>query len=262
MGNNNGLNGSGGNGHDKEEEPSNVTRFPTEHERREIEKMRAIANDAAEKARKGKSEPIFNLPPVTQIACLVLILVQLALTALDYIMPELRDAVFLTGAFIPARYTVMTELGWSAFTSPVTHMLLHGGWLHLGMNVAMMAAFGTGFERDFGGKKLLLVLLVTGLAGALAHFLFYMTAATPLIGASGGISGVIGVCILMMTDKSSRIQGARITPWPFIAIWIGMAVFFGVFGMSGAEGEIAWTTHIGGFIAGLLLYKPIIKLKI
>jgi membrane associated rhomboid family serine protease len=141
-------------------------------------------------------------------------------------------------------------------------MLLHGGWLHLGMNVAMLAAFGSGFERDFGGKKLMLVLLVTGVAGALAHFAFFMTAATPLIGASGGISGVIGVCILMMTDKSSRLQGTRISPWPFIAIWIGMALFFGVFGMSGAEGEIAWTTHIGGFVAGLLFYKPLLKLKL
>ncbi|MEZ0260222.1 MAG: rhomboid family intramembrane serine protease [Alphaproteobacteria bacterium] len=260
MGNSNGLNGSG-NGHDKEEEPSNVTRFPTEAERREMEKIRA-ANDAAERARKTKHEPVFNLPPVSKITCLVLILIQLVMTALDHFMPEMRDLIFLSGAFIPARYTGGMEFGWQAIISPVTHMLLHGGWLHLGMNVAMLAAFGSGFERDFGGKKLMIVLLVTGIAGALAHFAIYATAATPLIGASGGISGVIGVCILMMTDKSSQLQGMRISPWPFIAIWIGMAVFFGVFGMSGAEGEIAWTTHIGGFIAGLLLYKPIMKLKI
>lgn len=261
MGNSNGLNGSG-NGHDKEEDHSNVTRFPTEHERREIEKARAAAAAANAARNKPKHEPIFNLPPVTQYVCLALIAVQIVMAALEHFMPELRVDIFMQGAFIPARYTGGMEFGWQGIASPVTHMLLHGGWLHLGMNVAMLAAFGSGFERDFGGKKLMLVLLVTGVAGALAHFAFFMTAATPLIGASGGISGVIGVCILMMTDKSSRLQGTRISPWPFIAIWIGMALFFGVFGMSGAEGEIAWTTHIGGFVAGLLFYKPLLKLKL
>lgn len=258
---NSGLNGSGGNGHDKEEEHSNVTRFPTEAERREREQERA-ANDAAEARRNAKREPIFNLPPLTKFICFILIAIHLGITGIDYLNTDQCSLFIMNMAFIPARYTGDLGLGWQAFTSPLTYMLFHGGWLHLGLNVSMLAAFGAGFERDFGGRKLLLVLLLTGIAGALTHFLIYMTAMTPLIGASGGISGVIGFCILMMTDKSSMYQGRRISPWPFIIIWIAMAVFFGYFGMSGAEGEIAWTAHIGGFIAGLLLYKPVIKLKI
>ena len=48
---------------------------------------------------------------------------------------------------------------------------------------------------------------------------------------------------------------------PFIGIWILISLFFGIFGMPGTGAAIAWTTHIGGFIAGLLLYRPIAKMN-
>lgn len=259
------LNGSGGNGHDKETEgspeASNVARFPSEHERREIEKARAAATEAANRARRPQSEPVFNLPRITKMACLVLIVAQVVISALDFFMPALRDTIFLAGAFIPARYTGGMEPGWQALTSPFTHMLLHGGWLHLGLNVATLAAFGAGLEKDFGGRKFLLLFFATGLAGALAHFALYPEALNPLIGASGGISGLFGG-VLMMAHTRGMMQGGKSMLLPFIAIWIGISLFFGYFGMPCAEGEVAWTTHIGGFVAGLLLYKPLIRLKI
>jgi membrane associated rhomboid family serine protease len=252
---NNGLNGSG-NGEDKE--VSNVTRFPTEDERRDMERIRA-ANEAAQ--RRAAREPIFNLPPVTKFVCFVLILVQAVMTALEYTLPELRADIFNSMAFIPARYTGGLELGWQGIVSPVTHMLFHGGWLHLGMNVATLAAFGAGLEKQDGGRKLMLLFVVTGIAGACAHFALFPTATNPLIGASGGISGLFGG-ILMMAHQRGMMEGGKKMLIAFVAIWVGISLFFGMFGMPGAEGEIAWTTHIGGFIAGLLLYKPVSKLKI
>lgn len=257
---NSGLNGSGGNGHDREEEHSNVTRFPTEAERREREQERA-ANDAAEARRNAKREPIFNLPPLTKFICFILIAIHLGITGLDYLNTEQCSYFLMNMAFIPARYVGEMGMGWQGFTSPITHMFFHGGWVHLGVNVIWMAAFGGGFEKELGSKRLLLMFFITGVAGALTHFAFYSATMNPLIGASGGISGVMAGTILMIVRKSNSF-GTKISPWPFIFIWIAMAAFFGAFGMPGAEGEIAWATHIGGFIAGLLLYKLILKLKI
>lgn len=259
MGNNR-LNGSGGNGkdHDESQDLSNVTRFPAEAERRDLEKAR-LANEAA--ARRLKHEPIFNLPPVTKLFCFVLIVIQLAMCALEFVMPEWRNAIFQSLAFVPARYTGGMEFGWQGIASPLTHMLLHGGWLHLGMNVATLAAFGAGLEKFFGGRKLVALFVVSGIAGAFAHFALYPAATNPLIGASGGISGLFGG-ILMMAHSRGMMDGGKKMLIAFIAIWVGISLFFGFFGMPGQEGEIAWTTHIGGFIAGLLLFKPVSKLKI
>jgi membrane associated rhomboid family serine protease len=82
----------------------------------------------------------------------------------------------------------------------------------------------------------------------------------PLIGASGGISGLFGA-VLMMAQQRGQMGGWRAL-LPFIAIWILISLFFGYFGMPGAEGPIAWTAHVGGFIAGILIYRPLASSRI
>ena len=70
-----------------------------------------------------------------------------------------------------------------------------------------------------------------------------------MVGASGAISGVFGG-VLMLMRRVGNLPGLL----PVAVIWIGLIVFFGIFGgMPGAGGEqIAWAAHIGGFIYGLL----------
>jgi membrane associated rhomboid family serine protease len=252
------------NGHDDEEEASNVHKFPGSREMREIEQRMRVAND-----RKPAREPILNLPPVVKWLCLALIVIQAVLE----VMPEqtAEEVVEALGFYVP-RYTGGMPFGWEGAVAPFTHMFLHGGWLHLAVNVLTLAAFGAGIERTIGGKKLTLLFLVTGIIGAFTHvvaFVVYGAASgsglfqhpeAPLIGASGGISGLFGAVLMMAQDRG--LMGGYAKLAPFVVIWIIISLFFGVYGMPGAEGPIAWTTHIGGFIAGLLLYRPVARMKL
>lgn len=212
----------------------------------------------------SRGEPALNLPPLVQTLCLINIGVFLLL---EYVPQLFSDETLLALSFIPARYTGHAPFDVGAVISPITHMFLHAGWLHLGMNVGTLMAFGTGMERALGPKKMLLFYFATGLCGAALHTIFYPDAQVPMIGASGAISGLFGGIVMMMHEAEHgnvRSLGASSTRklMPVVAVWIGVSVFFGFFGAPGVDNPVAWTTHIGGFIAGLALYRPIRRLNI
>jgi len=203
-------------------------------------------------------QPIFNLPPVVQALCLINIGVFLFGTFFPNLM---TDALTYKLAFVPARYTGTEPLDFSAFYSPVTHMFLHAGWMHLSVNMGMLLAFGAGIERALGGRKLLLLYFASGLGGALAQALVYPHTEAPMIGASGAISGLFGGVLMLMYAGGMMGQGYK-KLLPFIFIWVGISVFFGFFGMPGIDNPIAWTTHVGGFVIGMMLYKPLSRMNI
>ena len=242
------------NGHDDSD--SKVARFPDSRERAEFERRMKAANDRAPQ-QASSSEPILNLPPAVKALCLVLIVIQAIMTVLP---DETIGMVFENLAFYATRYSGDRPFGWQGAVAPFTYMLLHGGWLHIAINVATLAAFGAGLEKTIGAKKFLLLFVATGVIGAFTHVLFYPGSDMPLVGASGGISGLFGA-VLMMAQQRGLMGGYR-RLLPFVAVWIVISLFFGFFGMPGAEGPIAWTAHIGGFIAGLLLYVPLARSKI
>ena len=115
------------------------------------------------------------------------------------------DTALVTNfGFVPARYQTLSGagfgagfggLGWPALVSPVTYMFLHGGWLHLIVNVASLAAFGSAVERPLdGGRRLgrggahtmLAVFFLSGIAGAFSQYAAAPDSGEILIGASGG----------------------------------------------------------------------------
>ncbi len=232
---------------------SNVARFPSKQERAEFERLRA-ANDQP----VPKHEPIFNMPPVVKAMCLVLIVIQCIVQVLPDPMVE---SIFMRLWFVPANYSGDLPLSMATFLGPVTHMLLHGGWMHLCINVGTLLAFGAGLEKNIGGKKLMILFISTGIIGAFTHFAVYPHAEQPLIGASGGISGLFGA-ILMMAQAQGNMGPGYSKVALFAILWVLISGFFGAYGMPGTDQPIAWTTHVGGFVAGLLLYHPVAKLKI
>lgn len=262
-------NGSGANGSgprdegDDDARVSNITYFPDSKTRREIERLKA-ANDLRQ---RPKSEPVLNVPPTVKALCLILIVIHAALWSLPYlhaVLPAvpagLQERIYEMFWFVPLAYTGDQPFTLNEIYAPVTHMFLHGGWLHLAVNVGTLLAFGAGLEREIGGRRLLLLFTLSGIIGAFTHLAVYPEGAAPLIGASGGISGLFGAVLMMAHGRGLMGQGYG-KLLPFIGIWILITLFFGFFGMPGTPSAIAWTTHLGGFIAGLLLYKPVQKLK-
>lgn len=195
-------------------------------------------------------EPIINLPPYTKYF-LALIIGVFLLT--NYALSnEHLNWVFIHLGFIPARFTGGLAFEPLALVTPFTHMFIHGGWLHLAMNSIMLLAFGSGIEKWMGGKKMLILFLISGLFGVATHFALNYASIYPVVGASGGLSGLFAAALLMINKQQGGVQKI----WPFVLLWIGISVLFGFMG-SPDGGQIAWAAHVGGFLGGFVAMKLI-----
>jgi membrane associated rhomboid family serine protease len=195
---------------------------------------------------RGAHERAINLPP----ALLWLILINVAVHLLRQTLSEPVDQeLVMQLGLVPANYTA--EPGgawWSLLLAPITYQFLHGGWLHLGINMVTLAAFGVPVVRVLGARRFILFYLSAGIVAGFVHVFFFPASTDPVVGASGAISGVFGAVLMLM-----RYVGSIPSLLPIAGIWIALNIFFGVFGGTpGAGGDpVAWTAHIGGFVYGL-----------
>lgn len=234
-----------GHGNGKDE---NVARFPGPWERRRLARQR-------DRQIRPPREPVFNLPPVTKVLIFILLAVHAGRTVF-FGAGSYEDLNFLLSyGFIPVRFTHSEFWGdVSTWISPVSHMFLHGGWLHLGINVLMLMAFGTAIERLTGPRRFLIFMLVCGLAGALAHFLFFLDSTGPMIGFSGALSGLFGGTLVHLHDQGRMGNGRRALVMAVVVI-TALSVMTSFIDTSEFGGAIAWATHLGGFFTGLLLIR-------
>lgn len=161
----------------------------------------------------------------------------------------------------------LAKSGVSALPTLLTYALLHGSWTHLGLNAIWLLAFGTPVARRFGTGRFLVFFAIAVIAGAAMHWALFPFAAEPLIGASAGISGCMGAAVRF----AFRTPGTTMAAGPdeslaatlrdrralvFIVIWFATNALFGAgsasFGFT--DQPVAWQAHIGGFLAGLLLF--------
>jgi membrane associated rhomboid family serine protease len=230
-----------------------------------------------------RSEPMFNVPPVVLATVAVLVLVH-ALRML--VLTDAEDVQFLlTFAFIPARYDTGLLVGGSfpgGFAADLwtffTYAFIHADLLHIGVNLAWLLPFGTALARRFGAWRYIGFMLVVAAAGAFAHLISHPGAMVPMIGASAAISGAMAAALrfvfqaggplgLWRGDADSHAYRVPAAPLRttlrdprfliFLGVWIGLNALFGLgtVAMPGAGQEIAWQAHIGGFVAGLLLFN-------
>lgn len=207
-------------------------------------------NDRRPGPERGTHERAINLPP----AILWLIAVNTAVELVRQLLGVSADQqLVLDFGLVPASYTGSAGGDWlSLIAAPFTYQFLHGGWVHLGVNMLSLAAFGAPVERFLGWKRFLLFYLSAGLAAGLVHVVSFPDSIDPVIGASGSISGIFGG-LLVLLWRAGRMPSLL----PVAGVWIAMNVFFGIFGGTpGAGGEpVAWTAHIGGFIYGLAVIR-------
>lgn len=228
-----------------------------------------------------QSEPLFNLPTV--IAALIAAfgvvhaVRELALT------PQQDIDFLLLFAFIPARYTpsmlaveaLPGGVGADLWTF-VTYAFIHGDITHLLINVVWLLPFGTAVARRFGTGRFLAMFAATAAAGAALHLATHRGELLPMIGASAAISGFMAAAIrfvfqaggplgmLRSTDAAAyRVPAAPLRDalsdpriLAFLLVWFGLNALFGLGSVSllGVEQPVAWQAHVGGFIAGLLLF--------
>ena len=143
----------------------------------------------------------------------------------------------------------------------VTSMFLHGGWMHLGGNMLYLWIFGDNLEKVMGAARFIVFYLVCGLAASFAHIVFGPGSNIPAVGASGAISGVLGGYLLLFPQNRIRVltRGgmAHVPAIVVLGLWIVIQFINGIGSMATTSetGGVAYMAHIGGFVAGLLLVK-------
>ena len=179
--------------------------------------------------------------------------------------PGALQAFYDRYAFDWSRFTA--DLGggaWSVatFVPLITHMFLHGGWLHIIGNMLYLWVFGDNVEERLGSATYFLFYLLCGIAAAVGQGL---VSPGPMLGASGAIAGVLGAYLVLF--PSARIRtllflGIFITVLQLPAvIVIGFFILiqlidaFGALRLSGhaASDQVAYFAHLFGFLAGVAL---------
>ena len=157
----------------------------------------------------------------------------------------------------------------------VTHMFMHGGFMHLFFNMYALIIFGVALEQVWGSKKFFLYYMVTGLGAALLHSLvLYIDASslmnavqagdqiavqkldalmrTPTVGASGAVYGVLLAYGMLFPNNVLQLIFPPIAlkaKW-FVLIFGAIELALGV---SNTGGNIAHFAHLGGMIFGYFL---------
>lgn len=211
--------------------------------------------------------PVQNTAPsrYPPLATWGLIAVNCAIFLVQIRLPPVEaDALTARFALIPARYCCgNADLGPADFLPFFTMMFLHGGWLHLILNMWALGVFGGPVEDRLGPARYLLLYFACGVIAALTHYQFNPTSPVPALGASGAIGGVIG-CYVRLLPFSRLIVVIPILFFPFffdvpaivfVGIWFLMQLTQGMGELlTPATGPgIAWWAHVGGFLAGVFL---------
>ncbi len=194
-------------------------------------------------------------------ATVVIAIVTFVVSALLIAGWQIEDAALRFG-FIPARASGMAlEGALPVWLTPWSATLVHGGWLHLGLNLVMLVYVGSQVERVLGAANVLFAYLVGALVAAFAQWLADPSALVPTVGASGAISALFGIYALLAASpkavtRSARINRAIHVAW-LLAAWIAIQWMTDV--LSAGQGVmLATAAHIGGFIAGLAMERPLL----
>jgi membrane associated rhomboid family serine protease len=243
--------------------------------------------------RPGR-EPAINAPsPLLALIGLIILIHAFRALVLDP-FGETDIAILREFAFVPARFTdwlglveaedirqalerprdvggaVRLQLalvfldGSARLWTLLTYAFLHAGWEHAIFNALWMLAFGAPVFRRFGGATALAFLAVTTAFAAICHALLNQTA-------SGGVSGLTAAAMRFVLPGGGPLDlgEAHLRPAPplrealndsrvlvFLAIWFGVNLLSGL-GVPLAgdiDQKVAWEAHVGGFLAGLLLF--------
>ena len=165
--------------------------------------------------------------------------------------------------FIPLRFSVDAQ-GFilPAWLTPLTATLAHGDWVHIAFNMLMLVYCGRSVETVLGSGPLALLYLVGAYIAAAAQYVVEPLSPVPMIGASGAISAVIAVYALLFGRNDVKRWGPIPAHWVraiWLAIaWTGLQWLVGLASSRGEGYQVATAAHVGGFLAGLALARPLL----
>ena len=202
----------------------------------------------------------FKAAPATIAIAAVTALVSLIVTLLG-----LEQHAALYAGFMPAR----ASLGFGGdvaglapvVLTPLTSALIHGGLVHLAFNMVTLVYCGVATERALGARGIAILYLIGAYAACGAQWAVEPASILPMIGASGAASAIVGAYALLYGRQRTRDIG----PFPawllhvawLLAAWTILNLVVGALSRQ-AGMPIAAAAHVGGFLAGLALCRPLL----
>jgi len=208
--------------------------------------------------------PVRDINPTrrTPVVVYVLLAVNVLVHLYKVALPAAQEEVFMQRwAFIPAMLTRHHEL--HSLSTPLTSMFMHADLFHLGFNLWTLHIFGDNVEDRFGRARFIAFYLVCGVAAAAAQMLVDPGSHVPMVGASGAISGVLAAYMKLFPGARVHtmvvvllIFFVELPALVFIGLWFLLQVLMGLGSLGSlGTGGVAFFAHIGGFLAGLALWR-------
>ncbi len=188
--------------------------------------------------------------------------------------PQVVQNIFYLYGLIPARFThpdwaLQVGLPVNSYWPFVTNMFLHAGWLHIIFNMWMLWIFGDNIEDRMGAGRFIAFYLLCGVVAGIVHMVFNPNSPIPVVGASGAIAGILGAYIFLFPY-------ARLVIWipifflpifvevpaiAFLGLWVILQLYSATTASDLSQGyaDVAWWGHLGGFIAGIVLYRLFLR---
>jgi membrane associated rhomboid family serine protease len=220
-------------------------------------------------------QPIFNLHWAVAALCGLLLAIQAADSLV--LNDSGREQLLTWLAFVPYRLIEPDGIPgglWPMIWTPITHAFLHAGWEHVILNTVWLAIFATPVTLRYGPVKMLAIFLIGAIVGAAAFAATTLNSVQVLVGASGGIAALTGAAVRFMFQPvqigvnpetgervllgrklaTLREVMAHPTARTFTLFWLILNAIVPLLPLvlGGMEVQVAWQTHLGGFLFGLL----------
>ena len=162
---------------------------------------------------------------------------------------RLRSAAYEYGAFWPG---LLRDWRPNYALQPVTMFLsygfLHGGAVHLALNMVTLASLGGAVVQRVTAARFLLIYFGSMVGGAAVYGLL-AAGPTPMVGASGALFGLAGALLAWLWEDQPTIRDALVLAGRAVLLLVALNVVL-YFALAK---QLAWQTHLGGFLAGWVL---------
>lgn len=178
-------------------------------------------------------------------------------------LPTAQQAMLELGGVLPAQIVQVLNLplsGWADYRllTLFSALFIHTSWLHLAGNMVYLWVFGIPLERRIGAAGMFVIFVLGGALANLSVCLRMPEMTSPIIGASGAVSAVIGAYlglfpfrrIGMLLPLGLYLQFARVPSVLVIGSWFTLQLVYSSLGP--ITGVVAWWTHMAGFTLGLI----------
>jgi membrane associated rhomboid family serine protease len=184
--------------------------------------------------------PLYDIKRSKKIPFITILLILINIVLFFLLYKDLGDLIYDYG-FIPGDFN---------FIALFTSMFLHVSLFHVIGNMWFLWVFGDSIEGKIGHLKFLFLYIFSGVCSSVFYFLFSeYDILTPVIGASGAISGIVGAYLILFPKNKLRVFPCfTLLSIIYIVLWFLFQLFFAFIGNS----ETAYLGHVGGFLGGIL----------